>query len=280
MNRWLKFVLSIILIIIGIVLYARFIGTMGFDTKEYYVIDEDLPYSFDGLKIIHFSDIHFGRSISTSKIDKIIDEINLINADIVVFTGDLIDKDTDVSDNDLNYLTNAFSKIKAKYGKYAVMGNHDYKFYDDVINIYKNSDFKYLENSYDIIYNKDNDKIFIGGVGNVSYNLDNIDEMMEYFNNENDINYKIILVHEPDISDEIVNNYKVNLILGGHSHNGQVRLPIIGALYTPNGAKKYYDEYYLIEDTNLYISSGIGVSLLNYRFWNRPSINFYRVNVD
>ena len=102
--------------------------------------------------------------------------------------------------------------------------------------------------------------------------------MMEFFNNENDVNYKIILVHEPDISDSIVDNYTVNLILAGHSHNGQVRLPIIGAIYTPPGAKKYYDEHYMIDDTNLYISSGIGVSSVNYRLWNRPSINFYRIN--
>lgn len=280
MNKWLKFSLSVILIMIGIILYARFVGTMGFKTKEYYVVDENLPYSYDGIKIIHFSDIHYGRSISTSKIDDIIKEINLINPDIVVFTGDLIDNDTDINNSDLSYLTDAFKRINAKYGKYAVMGNHDYKFYDEIINIYENSNFKYLENSYDIIYNKDNDKIFIGGLGNASYNLDNIDKMMEYFNNNNDISYKVILVHEPDISDEIIDNYMVNLILGGHSHNGQVRLPFIGALYTPNGSKKYYDEYYLIENTNLYISSGIGVSLLNYRLWNRPSINFYRVNID
>ena len=54
------------------------------------------------------------------------------------------------------------------------------------------------------MYNNKNQKIFIGGVGNVSYNLDNVDKMMELFNNENDINYKIILVHEPDISDKII----------------------------------------------------------------------------
>ena len=56
------------------------------------------------------------------------------------------------------------------------------------------------------------------------------------------------------------------------------RLPGIGALYTPNNSKKYYDEYYEINGTDLYISSGIGVSIINYRLFNKPSINFYRVN--
>lgn len=278
MNKWLKFSISVILIIIGIIMYARFIGTMGFDTKEYTIYNENLPSGFDGIKIVHFSDIHYNRAITSAKVDKIIEEINLINADIVVFTGDLVDKDMIITDNDYEYLTEAFSKIKAKYGKYAILGNHDYDDMDKVIKVFNDSNFKYLENSYDIIYNKDNEKIFVGGIGNVSYNLDDIDKTMEYFNSNNDIDYRIMLVHEPDISDDIVDNYNVSLILAGHSHNGQVRLPVIGALYTPPYAKEYYDEHYIIDGTDLYISSGIGVSTVNYRFWNRPSINFYRVN--
>ena len=90
--------------------------------------------------------------------------------------------------------------------------------------------------------------------------------------------YQIVLTHEPDISDKIVDNYDIDLILAGHSHNGQIRLPIIGAIYKPPGAKKYYDEHYKIDNTNLYISSGIGVSTINYRFLNKPSINFYLIN--
>ena len=278
MNKWLKFSIIFVLIIIFIVLYARFIGTIGFDTKEYTLYEENLPSGFDGIKVVHFSDLHFNRAISKKKVDSIVEEINLINADLVLFTGDLVDVDMQLTNEDYNYLTKSFRNINAKYGKYAVLGNHDYHQYNNVLKVFADSGFKYLENSYDIIYNKKNEKIFIGGVGNVSYNLDNVDKMMELFNNENDINYKIILVHEPDISDNIIDNYTVNLILAGHSHNGQVRLPIIGAIYTPPGSKKYYDEHYMIDNTNLYISSGIGVSAVNYRLWNRPSINFYRLN--
>ena len=278
MNRWLKFFLGLILVITLIIIYARYVGTMGFITKEYTIYNKDIPSSYDGLKIVHFSDIHYNRAITSKKIDDIVSEINLINPDIVVFTGDLIDKDVSLTDGDFKFLANAFSKISVKYGKYAVLGNHDYNEKDKVIQVFNDSDFKYLENSYDIIYNQYSDKIFIGGIGNVSYNLDNVDKTMEYFNSNNDITYRIMLTHEPDISDTIVDNYNVSLILGGHSHNGQVRIPGIGAVYTPNGAKKYYDEYYDLNGTPLYVSSGIGVSMLNYRLFNKPSINFYRVN--
>ena len=282
MKKIIKWLLIILSVFILVIIYARYIGTMGFITKEYTIMDKNIPDNFDGIKIVHFSDLHYNRAISLNKVSSIIDEINLINPDIVVFTGDLIDKDVDLSKKDFTDLTTSLRKIKAKYGKYAIMGNHDYyKDSEKVTNVYLDSGFKYLDNDYDIVYNKKNEAIFIGGVNTASYDLDDIDKTMEYFKDENaEDMYKIILIHEPDITSKIVKNYKVNLILAGHSHNGQVRLPFIGAVYTPPHAKKYYDEYYKIDGTKLYISSGIGVSSVNYRLWNRPSINFYRINKE
>ena len=281
MKKILKWLLIIFIIIFLTVIYARYIGTLGFDTKEYTILEKDIPEGFDGIKIVHFSDLHYNRAINITKVEKIVDEINLINPDIVVFTGDLIDRDVTLSEKDLNKLTNILLKIKAKYGKYAVMGNHDIDYdMNKVIDIYNGSNFKYLDNEYDIVYNKKNEKIFIGGLNSVTHNKDDISKMMSYFTDNKENMYKIILVHEPDISDKIVNDYSVNLILAGHSHNGQVRFPIIGPIYTPPYSKKYYDNYYNLDGTNLYISSGLGVSTANYRLWNRPSINFYRINKE
>ena len=281
MKKILKWLLIIFIIIFLTVIYARYIGTLGFDTKEYTILEKDIPEGFDGIKIVHFSDLHYNRAINITKVEKIVDEINLINPDIVVFTGDLIDRDVTLSEKDLNKLTNILLKIKAKYGKYAIMGNHDIDYdMNKVIDIYNGSNFKYLDNDYDIVYNKKNEKIFIGGLNSVTHNKDDISKMMSYFTDNKENMYKIILVHEPDISDKIVNDYSVNLILAGHSHNGQVRFPIIGPIYTPPYSKKYYDNYYNLDGTKLYISSGLGVSTANYRLWNHPSINFYRINKE
>ena len=230
------------------------------------------------MKVVHLSDLHYNRAININKVKNIVNEINLINPDIVVFTGDLIDRDASLSDSDYDDLANSLIKINAKYGKYAVLGNHDYKKRDKIINLYNDIGFKYLENDYDIIYGDDNSQVFIGGIGNVSYNKDDIDKTLEKIDSENQ--YRIILVHEPDISDKIISKYNVDLILAGHSHNGQVRLPFIGAIVKPPHAKKYYDNYYNLKGTKLYVSSGIGVSNVNYRLWNRPSINFYRINKE
>lgn len=277
MKKFLAITFIILLSIFGILLYSRYVATSGLITKEY-VITTDIADSYDGFKIVHFSDLHYGRIITEQELKIISKEINLINPDIVVFTGDLIDDSIDIDNFNDEKLISFLSSIKAKYGKYAVRGNHDYVVYADKIkNLFADSGFTYLENSYDILYNESNDKIFIGGLDTSFYDKDDLDKTLAY-QNEN-ISYKIMLTHEPDISDEIVSkDNTINLILAGHSHNGQVRLPFIGALVTPEKAKKYYDNYYKIQNTDLYVSSGIGVSKVDFRLFNRPSINFYRIN--
>lgn len=277
MKKFLAITFIILLSIFGILLYSRYVATSGLITKEY-VITTDITDSYDGFKIVHFSDLHYGRIITEQELKIISEEINLINPDIVAFTGDLIDDSIDIDNFNDEKLISFLSSIKAKYGKYAVRGNHDYVIYADKIkNLFADAGFTYLENSYDILYNESNDKIFIGGLDTSFYDKDDLDKTLAY--QDENISYKIMLTHEPDISDEIVNkDNTINLILAGHSHNGQVRLPFIGALTTPEKAKKYYDNYYKIQNTNLYVSSGIGVSKVDFRLFNRPSINFYRIN--
>ena len=275
MKKILKIFITMLILIILLLLYSRFIGTIGLITKEYTIKDNNISNDFDGIKIIHFSDIHYKRIITKDRIDKIINEINLINPDIVIFTGDLIDQDSNIEEDDITYLKEALSKINAKYGKYSVIGNHDYSIDIEVLrSIYKESNFKLLENSYDIIYGKNNNKLYIGGISTGAFS-DTVLTKMNY----NEECYKIIILHEPDYTDEII-SLNPNLILGGHSHNGQVNIPYFKKYFVPTGSKKYYNEHYLVNNTNLYISSGIGVSRYNFRLFNHPSINFYRLNKD
>ena len=273
MKKILKIFITMLILIILLLLYSRFIGTIGLITKEYTIKDNNISNDFDGIKIIHFSDIHYKRIITKDRIDKIINEINLINPDIVIFTGDLIDQDSNIEEDDITYLKEALSKINAKYGKYSVIGNHDYSIDIEVLrSIYKESNFNLLENNYDIIYGKNNNKLYIGGISTGAFS-DTVLNKMNY----NEECYKIIILHEPDYTDEII-SLNPNLILGGHSHNGQVNISYLKKYFVPTGSKKYYDEHYLVNNINLYISSGIGVSRYNFRLFNHPSINFYRIN--
>lgn len=279
MKKIVRFFLIIFLLITITIIYARYGGTSGLITKEYKIETSLIGEDFDGLKVVHFSDLHYLRVTNNDKLKEIVDEINLIKPDIVFFTGDLIDKDFTLTDKDKDDLINGLSSIKAKYGKYAVLGNHDYvKNIEIFKDIYSNSNFNLLQNSYDIIYSSNNDKLFIGGVDNYSYNEADINKVMEYFNDNSDISYKIILVHEPDYIDNILTSYNVNLVLAGHSHNGQINIPYIKNFFLPYGSRKYYENYYKVDNTDLYISSGIGESSVNFRLFNKPSINFYRIN--
>ena len=278
MKKFIRFLFFVLLFIFLILIYGRYIGTDGLTTKEY-TINTKIDDSFNNLKIVHFSDLHYLRVNGKEKLEEVVKEINTINPDIVFFTGDLIDKDYKLNNKNKEILINLLKEINSKYGKYAVIGNHDYLKDEELIKeIYSSSNFKLLKNEYDINYGENNDKIFIGGLDTYSFNKSDINKVMEYFNTNEDINYKIILVHEPDYIDTINKNYNVNLVLSGHSHNGQINIPYIKNYLLPKGCKKYYENYYKVDNTDLYISSGIGLSRINFRMFNPPSINFYRIN--
>lgn len=277
MKKFIRFLFFLLLLILLLLIYGRYIGTEGLVTKEY-VINASTIESFDSLKIVHFSDLHYLRVTNEDKLKEVVREINTINPDIVFFTGDLIDKDFDINDKEKSILVKYLKNINSKYGKYAIIGNHD-DIKDESLfeEIYSSGNFNLLKNEYDIIYGENEDKIFIGGLSTYSFDKADIDKVMSYFNDNKDINYKIILVHEPDYIDTILKDYQVNLVLSGHSHNGQINIPYLKKYFMPKGSRKYYDNYYKIKDTDLYISSGIGLSRINLRMFNKPSINVYRI---
>ncbi len=267
-----KIFFILILTIVILIIYSRYIATSGLIIKEYNVKNNNLPESFNGLKIAHFSDFHYGRTTNINNLKYLVKQINLSKPDIIFFTGDFIDKDVKINEKDLNNIKLELNKLESTYGKYYVFGNHDLKF-EESASIFNESNFIDLNDKYDIICNSNNDKILISGL---SYNSNY--EFLKDINMSEMPKYKINIMHKPDAYDDI-SNYNFNLILAGHSHNGQITLPFYGAIYTPNGAKKYYKPYYKLNETDMYISSGIGTSSFNYRLFNRPSFNFYRITV-
>lgn len=276
----IKFIIIFILIIAAILLYSRFIATKGLVTKEYKITSSSIQDNFHGFKIVHISDVHYGRTTDKKDLNNMVKEVNLLKPDIVVLTGDLIDRDTKLDDDLKGEISEALSSINANVGKYAISGNHDSNFseWESIIN---DSGFKNLNDTYELIYNDGYTPILLAGLSSNLNNQVDITErynkILEYSNNENIKElYKILLIHEPDYINNIdYSNF--NLILAGHSHNGQVRLPFMGGIILPNGAKKYYKEHYKINNTDLYISSGIGTSGISFRLFNKPSINFYRL---
>jgi len=281
--RLIKYIFLLILLGGAIYLYGTKIEIKNYQVKEYKIESHKISNNFDGFTIAHISDIHYGRELNKNDLKKIINMVNKTEPDIVVLTGDLIDKDTKMTTNMTKTVTDILSKVKASSGKYAISGNHDIKF-DEWENIINNSGFTNLNNSYDTIYNKSYDFLFIAGLSSfkdkesITNKNQKAYDFLNSFEKDGPL-YNILLIHEPDYIDELEDN-KYDLILAGHSHAGQVRVPFVGSVITPKGAKKYSNEHYKINKSDLYISNGLGVSKYNFRLFNTPSFNVYRLVKD
>ncbi len=264
----------ICLIIVTLFLvWGNFIEPNMLIIHDHKIESERLKSSFDGLKIVHFSDLHYGTT-KEKNVKKLVKNINSLKPDIVVFTGDLMEENYDFNENDIKLLTKYLNKINAKLGKYAVVGNHDVT-NENYKNILYDSKFVLLQNNYDIIYNEKSDAIAIYGLDDNLLGTPKIANMKT--KELNTISYKIVAMHEPDYVDEFINDYDTSLVLAGHSHGGQVRIPLVMRLFLPKGGRKYYKSYYDFNGTPMYVSNGIGASSVNFRFLSTPSINVYRL---
>lgn len=282
-NKKVIYSLVFVLFIVIVLLYSRFVATSSLVVNEIPV--KGLTSSnFHGIKIMHLSDIHFGRTINNEKrLNEIKDKINLSKPDIVVLTGDLIDRDTEMNKESEALLINFLKNIDSSLGKYAIKGNHDVGFnnWEDIIS---KGDFIDINDSFELVYKNNLSPILISGIStNIGIDKsleEKQSKFLEYLNTLDASSikpeYRILLIHEPDYLDDIdLKNY--DLVFAGHSHNGQVRIPFFGPILLPEGAKNYYEPYYKIQKKDVYISSGIGTSIANFRLFNRPSVNLYRL---
>ena len=118
-------------------------------------------------------------------------------------------------------------------------------------------------------------RIFIGGTGSSIQTQIDFERMFGGFDDEI---FSIVLTHEPDNTIEILQHRTPNLILAGHSHGGQIRLPFLRNFYNVRGAITYREEHYEFTGGQLFVSFGVGTTTQPFRMFNKPSINFYRVN--
>lgn len=183
----------------------------------------------------------------------------------------MIDKSYSPDSSEIEKIVIELNKINGYISAYAVKGNHDYN--NDFTEIIEKTSFITLKNSKETFYYNDSIPIQIIGLESKVKNKINVEKA---FKNYEEGLYTILLTHEPDCVLD-VDLSKVDLILSGHSHNGQIRIPFVGTVITVPGAKKYFDEKYIIKDSQLFISGGLGTSQLPFRLFNPPSINIYRL---
>ena len=276
LNKIFKLIILTIIICLLIFSYARYIEPSMLRVKNIDLKAKDIK----DCRIVFFTDTHFGKLYSQSNIDKIVKKINNQNPDIVIFGGDLLDNYArDYSLLDSNSLQNSLNEIKAKYGKYAVFGNHDYgggasRVYEKFMS---GGGFKVLKNESSYI----ND-LNLNIIGYDDYLLGNT-KKSDYKIEENKFN--LVVTHEPDVV-ELMTSSSENFILSGHSHGGQVTIPFLTDKILPVGAHKYVKGLYseknigINDSTKMYVSSGIGMTSIPLRFLNPPEIVVFNISAN
>lgn len=263
-----SFILGIV--VVGIIFYAFKIEPKRLVTREFEV--ELSSEGGDSIRVVQFSDVHLGPHYSLQQLEKLVERVNELEPDVIAFTGDLIDVPSAFEGR--SEISDVLGKLRSRYGKYAVWGNHDYggggvRFYE---NIMKESGFELLKNQNSVVELDRGQKTTIIGLDDAMLGHPDIEKAYTGVDDQGD---KLLLLHDPDLVDDIKAD-RFDLALAGHSHGGQVVVPLLGPLVTPPLAKIYTKGMYkLATDSYLYVNSGIGTTRITVRFWNPPELSVF-----
>lgn len=242
------------------------------------VQSENIPESLNHIQIVYFSDLHYNMYMDEARFQQAIDKIIEIDPDIILFGGDLFDHPSVnyPAEETINTLIAQLQSLEAKLGKYAVYGNHDLESPASKELVYSTltaADFEVLENENIRIYNNDNK--FIQLVGLDCELLGNVDINQAFLYVENNI-FTITMVHTPDTVSQVPQN-PTELVLSGHSHGGQVYIPLLGPLERVSYAEIYNHGIYKVGNIQLDVSNGLGTTREDIRIFSEPEIVVYTI---
>ncbi|WP_028782596.1 metallophosphoesterase [Thalassobacillus devorans] len=257
----------------GTYYYARYIEPDMLTIKEETIQNRKIADSFQGFKIVQFSDTHVGFHYNLEQLEKVVDQINGLGPDLILFTGDLVDKPNAYEWDDR--IVEVLKKLQAPSGKFWIYGNHDHGGYgtDVVKKKMDRSGFRLLKNENTSI-DKAGASFTLAGVDDIMLGKP---DMAETLKGVNEQEFVMLMVHEPDYADHVA-SYPVDVQLSGHSHGGQIQIPFIGYLVTPPYAEKYVEGRHTVENLELYISRGLGTTRLPYRFLCKPEITVHTLS--
>ncbi|OCA85612.1 metallophosphoesterase [Bacillus sp. FJAT-27225] len=253
--------------------YAREIEPRLLDIQSHDILHSLIPVTLDGFRIVQFSDTHIGFHYSLGQLKTLTEKINELKPDLIVFNGDLIDDPNSFEDTD--EIVNILKKLEAPAGKFAVYGNHDHGGYGTELyqTLMDRSGFSVLFNNGTTI-TKSGGSFYLAGIDDKMLGKPNLSKAFE--NTPKDI-YKILLSHAPDVADEAA-TYGCHFQLSGHSHGGQIKIPLFGALVVPPYAEKYYEGFYSLDGTErltVYVNRGLGTTRLPFRFLSKPELTVF-----
>jgi uncharacterized protein len=233
-----------------------------------------LSPALDGLRIAQISDIHYEQYTEPWYAQHIVAEVNRLAPDMVLLTGDY------VSTGPMPRAFGARSSYPCAEilsgiqcpDRWCVLGNHDVVVGEKIVtDALETHGLPVLANAY-VPFERDGARLWIGGVKDIGES--DPDLHLAAPHTLQTANEPVILMgHEPDYADKVVKHGGVDLMLSGHSHGGQVRVPMIGALYLPPLGRKYVKgHFHLQNDLQLYVNRGIGTVGVPFRFDCRPEL--------
>lgn len=265
MKKLLLFLVTLIIICLSVGYYAFNIEPNKLTVHDYKLTKDVEEIQ---IKLIQLSDIHLSEYITLDDLQKIVDRVNEYDPDIVVFTGDLIDRANTYAQ--LDGIAPILKQLEGQ--KYAIYGNHDVgggaiHYYETIM---MDSEITLLKNQYDVI-DFEGKSVTISGYDDVLLGHPDFSLVTPISD------YHIALLHEPDLATEL-DRTDIDLILSGHSHGGQIALPFYGALIKPAFAQKYTAGFYDLDHSLLYVNTGIGTTRIHARLFAEPMIAYFEIS--
>jgi predicted MPP superfamily phosphohydrolase len=247
--------------------YAREIEPRWLETSNIEITLPRLDSGFDGYKIVQIGDIHLDDWTKPGRLKNVMRTVNEQRPDLIAIMGDFASYSAKKLDT--RQLTEALSLLSARDGVVAVLGNHDYLTGAGLIRrCIRESGIKLLDNDA-LALRRADAGLYVAGVDDVMEGRSRLDLVLEKLPADG---AAILLAHEPDFADVVAATGRFDLQLSGHSHGGQVRLPLLTRLVLPPYARRYLSGLYEVGGMALYTNRGLGFVNARLRFLCRPEI--------
>ena len=244
------------------------------DLVEVNITLPDLGKNFVNYRILNLTDVHLGQWVNPEYLSDLIDYVNTLNFDLATLTGDYFSY---ILDGYEDSLKDSFKKLKAKDGKFGVLGNHDHWMGAEKIRkLFEESDIVDLSNDVCVL-SRGEDKLNLAGVDSSTVCADNLDKVLAKL----DDCPTVLLAHEPDFANESSQTGKIDLQISGHSHGGQFIIPKVETTpFRGPNSTKYPVGLYKIRDMMQYTSKGLGTNSFRIRINCNPEITIITLKSD